>query len=126
MKLKKILLVDDSNVVLRMEKLLLESCGDYEIVTACNGREGVEVACREQPDLILLDVIMPELTGFEACRELKRQPETKDIPVIFVTTRGEDDNMEEGYESGGADYLTKPISAPLLRSKLETYLGVEA
>ena len=123
MALKKILLVDDSNVILRMEKLLLQSCGDYDIVTACNGREGVDMARSEKPDLILLDVIMPELTGFEACRELKKHPDTKDIPVIFVTTRGEGENMDEGYKSGGDDYLTKPINAPLLRSKLEAYLG---
>jgi two-component system phosphate regulon response regulator PhoB len=123
MSKKKILLVDDSNVLLRMEKMVLERCGDFEIVTACNGREGVEAACRERPDLILLDVVMPVLTGFEACRELKKIPETKDIPIIFVSTRGESENVEEGLASGGDAFVTKPIDASLLKSKLDAFLG---
>jgi CheY-like chemotaxis protein len=84
---KKILLVDDSSTVLLMERMIL-SKSDYDVVTAKDGQEGVEKALSEHPDLILMDVVMPRMDGFEACRRLREQDATKEIPVIMVTTRG--------------------------------------
>jgi CheY-like chemotaxis protein len=120
--MKKILLVDDSATILMMQKMALKTT-NYKVVTANNGAEGVAKAIAELPDLILMDVIMPKMTGFEACRELRKQEATKDIPIIMVTTRGEPVNVEEGFESGCTDYVTKPIDTFELLNKLRDQLG---
>src|SRR5512139_739953 len=104
MEQKKILLVDDSATVLLLERMIL-SKDDYVIVTAKDGHEGVEKAGAERPDLILMDVVMPRMDGFEACRQLRRRDDTKSIPIIMVTTRGELQSVETGYESGCNDYV---------------------
>lgn len=119
---KKILLVDDSETSLLMSKMVL-SKGDYEILTAKNGEEGVARAMAERPDLILLDVVMPKMDGFEACRRLRAEPGTAAIPVILVTTRGEETNLETGYASGCDDYVTKPVNGLELLTKVRGYLG---
>lgn len=119
---KKILLVDDSQTVLLMEKMIL-SKGPYAVVTANDGEEAVRKAAAEKPDLILLDVIMPKMNGFEACRALRAQEATSDTPIIMVTTRGEENNVESGYESGCSDYITKPINGPELLAKLRGFLS---
>ena len=119
---KKILCVDDSNVVLLMEKLILEKA-DYDLITAATGGEALEKARREQPDLILLDVVMPVMDGFEACRRLRAAAETREIPIIMVTTRSEANNVEQGYLTGCTDYVTKPIDTLELLSKVRNYLG---
>jgi CheY-like chemotaxis protein len=119
---KKILLVDDAETSLLIERSLLRK-GPYDVVTAKNGAEAVEKALAEHPDLILMDVVMPRMTGFEACREIRRNDQTKDIPVILITTRGEDESVETGYRSGCSDFLTKPLSPLELLSKVKAYLG---
>lgn len=119
---KKILLVDDSQTVLLMEKMIL-SKGPYSVVTANDGEEAVRKAAAEKPDLILLDVIMPKMNGFEACRALREQEATSATPIIMVTTRGEENNVETGYASGCSDYITKPINGPELLAKLRGFLG---
>jgi len=95
----------------------------YQILTARDGAEAVEVATRELPDLILMDLVMPKMNGLEACRKLRSQPATRDIPIIMVTTRGESDNVVKGFESGVTDYVTKPISGLELLTKVRSYLG---
>jgi len=119
---KKILVVDDSKTAMFMVTTILKR-EPYDLVTAHDGQQAVEVAVVERPDLILMDVVMPRKTGFEACRELKQREDTKSIPVILVTTRGEGENVETGFESGCNDYVTKPINATELLSKLRNYLG---
>ena len=114
---KKILVVDDSKTALFMVAMILKK-EPYELLTANDGQQALEVAAAEHPDLILMDVIMPRKTGFEACRELKQRDDTKAIPVILVTTRGEEENVEAGFESGCNDYLTKPINAQELLAKV--------
>lgn len=120
--MKKVLLVDDSNTVLMMEKMVLKKRA-YEILTASNGEEGVERAIAEHPDVILMDVIMPKMNGFEAVRRLRQEEATKNIPVIMVTTRGESANVETGFDSGCNDYITKPVDALELLAKLRDQLG---
>ncbi len=117
---KKILIVDDSSTVLLMERMILSG---YEIVSARDGQEGVEKAESERPDLILMDAIMPRMDGFEACRRLRQQENTRHIPVIMVSTRGEMESVQNGYESGCADYVTKPINHLELLSKVRGHLG---
>jgi DNA-binding response OmpR family regulator len=119
---KKILVVDDSRTALFMVTTILRK-ERYELVTACDGEQALEVALAERPDLILMDVIMPRKTGFEACRELKRRDDTRSIPVILVTTRGEGENVEAGFQSGCNDYVTKPINAQELLSKVRDHMG---
>jgi len=124
MSRKKILLVDDSSTILMMEKFILRN-GPYELVTAADGVEGVRKAAEHLPDLILLDVIMPKMGGFEACRLIRSSEETKSIPIIMVTTRGEASNVEAGWANGCTDYVTKPINAIELLSKVRNFLGDE-
>lgn len=117
----KILLVDDSKTTLFMEEMILKS--NYALVRASNGEEALERAAEENPDLILLDVVMPKMDGFEVCRRLRQQESTKDIPIIMVTTRGEGENIEKGFESGCNDYIAKPFKSLELLSKVKNCLA---
>lgn len=119
---KKILLADDSTTALMMEQAILAK-GAYDVVVARDGRAAVQMAVDEAPDLIILDVVMPRMDGFEACRELRRLESTRTTPIIMVTTRGEPQNIETGYEAGCSDYVTKPINGPELVSKVRDLLG---
>jgi DNA-binding response OmpR family regulator len=121
MSRKKILLVDDSSTILMMEKFILRN-GPYDLVTATNGEEGVRKAAEHLPDLILLDVIMPKMGGFEACRLIRDAEETRSIPIIMVTTRGEAANVEAGWANGCTDYVTKPINSIELLAKVRNFL----
>jgi len=118
---KKILLVDDADTVLMMERMILNK--SYDLMTARNGEEAVLKAVAEQPDLILMDVVMPRMNGFQACRQIKQQESTSKIPIIMVTTRGEAESMEKGFEHGCNDYITKPMNRLELLSKVKNYIG---
>jgi CheY-like chemotaxis protein len=123
MERKRILLVDDSGVALMTEEMILRRAGRYDLTLAHDGVEAVETATAELPDLILMDVVMPRMTGVEACKKLRSQDKTKDIPIILVTTRGEPSSIEIGYESGCNDYVTKPINSMELLGKVENLIG---
>jgi DNA-binding response OmpR family regulator len=118
---KRILLVDDSATALLMEKTMLGT--SYELMTAKDGAEGLKLAVKEIPDLILLDVVMPKMDGFEVCRVLRGIEATRAIPIIMVTTRGEGKNVEAGFASGASDYVTKPINSAELLAKIQRHLG---
>jgi DNA-binding response OmpR family regulator len=118
---KKILIVDDSKTILTLERMLLGSL--YDVVEARNGEEALEKATTEQPDLILLDIVMPKLDGFETCVRLRDSPNTKLTPIIIVTTRGEAKNIEAGYRSGCTDYVTKPLNGAELLAKIKDCVG---
>lgn len=119
---KKILLVDDSSTVLMMERMIL-SQGRYELFTAKNGREAIERARQERPDLILLDVVMPELDGFGALEAIRADEAIRDTPIIMVTTRSEAQSLERGYARGCNDYVTKPVNSSELLAKVRNLLG---
>lgn len=106
---KKILAVDDEKHILRLVQINLEKAG-YEVITAGNGREAVDKVHSEHPDLIVMDVMMPEMTGFEALQELKENPETATIPVIMLTAKAQDADVFHGWQSGADLYLTKPFN----------------
>lgn len=118
---KQILLVDDAETVLLFEKMML-SGSDIDLRTAKNGTAALEEVANQRPDLILLDIMMPELNGIQVCTRLKADPETKDIPIIMVTTKGEPEMVEEAFRAGCDDYLTKPLDKMELLSKVNTYL----
>jgi DNA-binding response OmpR family regulator len=122
MSKKKVLVVDDSPTAMFMVTTILKR-EPYDLVKAHDGQQAIEVAAAERPDLILMDVVMPRKTGFEACRELKQREDTKSIPVILVTTRGDGENVEAGFESGCNDYITKPINAQELLAKVRDHIA---
>jgi DNA-binding response OmpR family regulator len=118
---KKILLVDDSSTVLLLHRMMLGHCG-YELITAKDGQEALDKASTERPDLIFLDVLMPRMDGFQTCRALRARPETKTVPIILVTTRGEPHYVRQGFESGCTDYITKPFDGEELLAKVRGHL----
>jgi CheY-like chemotaxis protein len=120
---KKVLLVDDSMTVLMIEKMILAK-GPFSVVMARDGLEAIEKAKSEQPDVVLLDVVMPNLDGLAACAAIRRQPETAHIPIVMVTTRGEEANVEAAFRNGCTDYVTKPINGIELLAKLNNILGL--
>ncbi len=118
---KKILLVDDSPTAILWQRLILEA-DQYEILVANDGAEGVRLAKAEQPDLVLLDVMMPRMSGFEALRALRAESALRTMPILMVTTRSEMANVMEGYESGCNEYITKPVDRTELLMKVRSYL----
>ena len=123
MSSKKILLVDDSCTARLVNRMIFSQKSNYVLLSASDGKEAVETARREKPDLILMDIVMPRMTGLEACRVLKKDNETSRIPIILLTTRGEEQYVQEGYASGCSDYLTKPVNDTELIDLLKAYLG---
>jgi CheY-like chemotaxis protein len=120
---KKILLVDDSTTTLLMEQMILRNYTRYESVTAADGLEAINRAIEEKPDLVLMDVVMPRMNGFEACKRMRLEEGLQETPIILVTTRGEEQYVEAGYQSGCNDYITKPIDSRELVALLDSYLG---
>jgi DNA-binding response OmpR family regulator len=118
---KRILIVDDSPTALVWQLLLLQG-ENYDTLTATDGAEGVRIAMLEQPDLILLDVTMPSMDGFAACRALRASPKTKDIPVLMVTTNGDMVSTLAGFEAGCNEYITKPLERAEYLTKIRSYL----
>lgn len=122
---KKVLLVDDSTTALLMEQMILKNRAHFELIVARDGQEAVEKAVAESPDLIVMDVVMPRMTGIEACKQIRLQDVTRHIPIILVTTRGEPENVELGYASGCNDYVTKPINGAELITKIDDLLSAQ-
>lgn len=118
----KIMIVDDSPTEVHILRGVLESDG-YEVVVASDGEEGVAKSKSEMPDLILMDVVMPGLNGFQATRKIHRDPATKEIPVIIVTTKDQDTDREWGMRQGAKDYLVKPVDKKELSAKVKEYIG---
>jgi PAS domain S-box-containing protein len=120
-----VLVVDDTPEILFLIHSLLK--GSYRVKTANSGRRGLQIAQSDpSPDLILLDIMMPELDGYEVCRQLKTHPKTQDIPVIFLTAKSETENEERGFELGAMDYLTKPIGPRVLLARVKTQIAAHA
>ena len=117
---KKILVVDDSKVAAMSVEMILRRGGPYEVSFAGDGAEAVAKAAEEQPDLILMDIVMPKMNGFEACRAIRSQENTAEIPIILVTTRGEESSVQNGYAAGCNDYVNKPIDSAELLKKIDS------
>ncbi len=119
---QRILIVDDSPTALMWQQQLL-TFEPYEVLTARDGEEGVRIARHERPDLILLDVSMPNMDGFEACRALRAAPETCDTPILMVTSHRDMDNVLAGFEAGCNEYLNKPLEQTEYLIKVRSYLN---
>lgn len=117
---RTLLVADDEPVnLLFMEGIFRD---DYEVLTATSGEEALRLAEARRPDLVILDVLMPGISGYEVCKRLKANPATGHIPVIFVTALESEENEEEGLELGAVDYLTKPLRAGILRARVRNLL----
>lgn len=121
----RILIVDDSPSQLMGIRRIVEKLG-HEALTAEDGAAGVEAAKRELPDLILMDVVMPNLNGFQATRSITREPTTKHIPIVLVTTKDQDTDRVWGMRQGAKAYITKPFSESELADMIQQMLGGDA
>lgn len=122
-KERLILAVDDNPSNLSIIKTVLQKAG-YTSLTAMSGKEAISLAETAQPDLILLDIKMPDMDGFEACRQLKSRESTANIPIMFLTADTEIKSMAKGFEIGAVDYITKPFNSVELRTRLKTHLDI--
>lgn len=118
----RILAVDDEPHILKLVSFSL-AAGGFEVIEASDGLSAIEVAAAEQPDLILLDVMMPALDGYEACRRLKENPATVGIPVVMLSAKSQKAEQEVGIAVGAADYICKPFTPKELVSRVREILG---
>jgi DNA-binding NtrC family response regulator len=123
MSAERILIIDDTPANIRLLTDALEPRG-YEILAAASGDAGLKIAARARPDLILLDVVMPGLNGFETCRALKEDAALRDIPVLFITAKSETQNLLQGFRAGAVDYVLKPFQAEEVVTRVETHLRI--
>ena len=121
--LSTVLIVDDSPSNIRVMAAVLQE--RYRVKTATSGQQCLDMALRHKPDLILLDIEMPGISGYETCRELKDMSETRDIPVIFVTGRDNIEDEEMGLRIGAVDYITKPIRPVILSARVDTHVTLK-
>ncbi len=120
----RILVVDDSPTVLILAEMVLR--WRYEVVKATSGAQAIRLASEKQPDLILLDIVMPDLDGLETCRLLRALGPTRNTPIVMVTTRGERDVVEAAFAQGATDFVTKPFNQKELLGTIQKYIGVGA
>ena len=118
-----VMVVDDADINLMIMKSVLEK--DYSLKLFKQAKEALDYAFANPHDLILLDIMMPEIDGFEACRRLKADPRLADIPVIFITAKNEDEYEEQGFSIGASDFIHKPINAPILLARVRTHLKIK-
>ena len=118
-----VLIVDDSPTNVTILAEVLKNL--YRIKVASNGMDALEIAHRELPDLILLDVMMPEMNGYEVCRQLKRSTRTRNITVIFITAKNTSDDEEEGLNLGAVDYIIKPFVIPIVKARIRNHLNIK-
>ncbi len=121
----KVLVVDDEVYILHILDFSLGAEG-YEVITAADGEQAIEKALNDKPDLIVMDIMMPKLDGYETCRRLKEMPETKHIPVLLLTAKGRDVDRKKGFEVGADDYNTKPFSPNKLINRVREILGINS
>jgi len=118
----KILVAEDEADIRELVAFSLINIAGFEVVKARNGAEAVEMARTEVPDLILMDVRMPKMTGVEACAKLKEIPETEDIPIVFLSAMGQETEIQQGMEVGAVEYILKPFAPDVLMNKVREIL----
>jgi DNA-binding response OmpR family regulator len=118
----KILIAEDERDIRDLVAFTLRFAG-HEVFAASNGAEAVEMAPNVNPDLILMDVRMPRMTGYEACKAMKANPDLKDIPVVFLTARGQESEIQQGLDAGAEEYLLKPFAPDHLTVRVKAILA---
>ena len=121
----KVLIVDDDAFIARLVQMKVEQLG-YDVETACDGEEGLRKALAHQPDLILLDLMMPRMNGLEVCRRLRAEPAGRDIPIVMLTAKAQERDIEAGFAAGANDYLVKPFSPRELQARMRAILARSA
>jgi DNA-binding response OmpR family regulator len=119
--MKKILIAEDERDIRDLVSFTLQFAG-YQVIAAADGQEAVELAIREQPDMILMDVRMPRLSGYEACKRIKAEPSLVDVPVVFLSAKGQDSEIRLGLEAGAQEYVVKPFAPAELVEKVKSLL----
>jgi CheY-like chemotaxis protein len=119
--MSKILIAEDERDIRELVNFSLQF-GGFTVVQAANGAEAVEQAQKERPDLSLMDVRMPKMTGYEACRQMKSMPELRDIPVVFLSAKGQESEIQTGLESGAEEYILKPFAPDELVKQVQAVL----
>ncbi|MBF0413172.1 MAG: response regulator [Desulfamplus sp.] len=123
-KKQKVLIVEDSPQNIKIINEILKN--DYIITAATSGENAIScLEVNELPDIILLDIIMPGMDGYEVCRRIKRNKKTSDIPVIFITAKDDIEDEEKGFEAGAVDYITKPVSPSIVKARIKTHLLIK-
>jgi PAS domain S-box-containing protein len=117
----KVLVVDDTHANVDILVRILETEG-YQVTFANNGQQALDIIPQVMPDLILLDVMMPEIDGFEVCKKLKTMPIVSEIPIIFITAKRSPQDLNQGFLVGGVDYITKPVNSLELKARVKTHL----
>ena len=120
---KKILIVDDEEAILALVSATLDGDDRYSLFLARNGEEGIKVCGRERPDLLFLDIMMPDMDGYEVCRSLRKDPSTADTRIIMLTALAQDIDRQKAVEVGVDEYMTKPFSPTALLERVEQILG---
>ena len=118
----KILIAEDERDIRDLVAFTLRFAG-HEVFAASNGEEAVELAPKIKPDLILMDVRMPRMTGYEACKAMKANPDLKDIPVVFLSAKGQESEIQQGMEAGAEDYFLKPFAPDELTMRVKATLA---
>ncbi len=118
----KIMIAEDERDIRELVTFSLRSLGGFEVVQAANGAEAVERATAERPDLILMDVRMPKMTGYEACQKLKEIDTTRDIPVVFLSAKGQESEIQQGLAVGAEEYILKPFAPDELVNQVRSML----
>lgn len=118
----KIVIAEDEPDIRELIAFTLRFAG-YEVITGNNGEEGYQLTKTERPDLVMLDVRMPKLTGYEACKRIKAEPELANIPVIFLSAKGQENEIEQGLAAGAEEYLLKPFAPDQLVDRVKTVLA---
>ena len=120
--MKEILIAEDERDIRDLVSFTLQFAG-YKVVAAADGQEAVELALKERPDMILMDVRMPRLSGYEACKRIKAEPNLKDVPVVFLSAKGQDTEIRLGMDAGAQEYVVKPFAPAELVEKVKALLA---
>jgi DNA-binding response OmpR family regulator len=122
--MRKILIAEDERDILDLIMFTLQF-GGYDVVPTSNGEDALEMVHKEQPDLILLDVRMPRMSGYEVCKQIKAEDDTRNIPVVFLSAKGQEVEVTTGYEMGAVDYILKPFAPNELLERLDNILSYQ-
>jgi len=123
--LHRILYVEDEPDIRTVAQMALQAVGGFAVIACASGQEALDAAPHAQADLLLLDIMMPNIDGLEACRRLKANQKLADVPVIFISAKNEDEYEEYGFSVGASDFIHKPINAPILLARVNTHLKIK-
>jgi two-component system alkaline phosphatase synthesis response regulator PhoP len=119
---EKILIIDDEENIVLLAETNLEMCG-YRVITAQDGKQGLEMAQKEKPDLIILDIRLPEIDGWEVCRRLKNSTDTRNIPIVFLTAHAQENDINKGLSLGAEEFITKPFIPEDMAQRIKKILA---